>query len=74
MNIIHTLILNNKSHDFVMYQQDANMNDLKVFGFLSFESTLQTYITKLSPRERKCIFLGYKTGLKGIVLLDINNK
>ncbi|KAI5406173.1 DEAD-box ATP-dependent RNA helicase 31 [Lathyrus oleraceus] len=29
--------------------------------------------TKLEPRGRKCVFLGYKNGMKGVVLYDINS-
>lgn len=29
--------------------------------------------TKLEPRDRKCVFLGYKNGMNGVVIYDINN-
>ncbi|KAI5413186.1 hypothetical protein KIW84_057696 [Lathyrus oleraceus] len=29
--------------------------------------------TKLEPRGRKCVFLGYKNGMKGVILYDINS-
>lgn len=56
-----------------MHKQNQKMNDIKVFGSLVFSSTLQAHITNLAPRARKCIFLGYKVGMKGTFLLDINN-
>ncbi|KAI5430489.1 hypothetical protein KIW84_034901 [Lathyrus oleraceus] len=49
------------------------MHSLKVFGSLAFASTLHMHITKLEPRGRKCVFLGYKNGMKGVILYDINS-
>ncbi|KAI5440044.1 hypothetical protein KIW84_025413 [Lathyrus oleraceus] len=49
------------------------MHSLKVFGSLAFASTLHMHRTKLEPRGRKCVLLGYKNGMKGVILYDINS-
>ncbi|KAI5384537.1 hypothetical protein KIW84_071513 [Lathyrus oleraceus] len=49
------------------------MHSLKVFGSLAFASTLNVHRTKLESRARKCVFLGYKNGMKGVVLYDIHS-
>jgi hypothetical protein len=57
-----------------LYNSPPDIESLKVFGSLCFASTLQSHRTKLEPRARKCIFLGYKSGMKGVVLLDLKNR
>jgi len=37
-------------------------------------SSIQRDRSKLDPRVRKCVLLGYKAGIKGFVMLDINNR
>ncbi|KAI5442033.1 hypothetical protein KIW84_011194 [Lathyrus oleraceus] len=49
------------------------MHALKVSGSLTYAATLQSQITKLDPWGRKCIFLGFKQGTEGVILLDPNN-
>ena len=47
---------------------------LKVFACLSFACTTQHMRSKLDPRSRKCIFLGYKIGTKGYILFDLKTR
>jgi hypothetical protein len=57
-----------------MHKMHPDLHQLKNFGSLAHASTLQAHRSKLAPRARKCIFLGYKSGMKGVVLLDIHSK
>jgi len=54
----------------VLYDDIPDPNVFNVFGSLCFASTLQAHRTKLQPKARKTVFLGYKSGFKGYVLLD----
>ncbi|KAK2375797.1 putative mitochondrial protein [Trifolium repens] len=74
MNRVPTPVLKNKSPYLLLYQVEPDMSSLKVFGSLAFASTLHSHRTKLDLRAKKCLFLGYKTGVKGVVLFDILNK
>lgn len=46
-------------------------SNLKVFGYLSY---MHMKDEKLNPRARKCIFLGYGSGVKGHRLWGPNSK
>ena len=45
-----------------------------MFGSLCFASTLQNNRHKLDSRSRKCVYLGYKKGVKGHILFDLLTK
>jgi len=71
INKLPSVILNGKSPYELLHETPPTYLNLKVFGSLCFASTLENNRTKLQPGSRKCIFLGYKIGIKGYVLLDI---
>ena len=70
INRLPTVVLNNKCPYEVLYEKPPTFLNLRVFGALCFASTLDSNRTKLDPRARKCVFLGFKTRIKGYVLLD----
>jgi hypothetical protein len=74
INRIPTPILHNQSPFEKLFNESSDLQHLKVFGSLTYSSTLMNQRTKLEPRGRKCIFLGYKQGVKGTILYDLNTK
>ncbi|CAJ2647171.1 unnamed protein product [Trifolium pratense] len=74
INRISSPLLNNHSPYFIIHKQLPDLLNLKIFGSLAYASTLENHRTKLSCRARKCAFLGYKPGMKGVVLIDISNR
>ncbi|MCH79609.1 retrovirus-related Pol polyprotein from transposon TNT 1-94 [Trifolium medium] len=74
INRVNTPLLQNKSPYTLWFNTLPDIHQLKVFGSLCFASTLSNHRTKLDPRARKCVFLGYKSGMKGVILLDLHSR
>lgn len=74
INRVPSPLLENKCPYTSLHGDLPYLHSLKVFGSLCYASTLHAHRSKLEPRARKNIFLGYKVGVKGYVLLDLNNK
>jgi len=70
INRVPTPVLHNQPPYFVLHNKLPDLSLFKVFGCLSYASTLQSHKTNLQPRARKSIFLGYKSGFKGFTLYD----
>jgi len=80
--VIHATHLINKTHSNVLeksttyelvYKEQLSLKKVRVFGSLYFVYSLQRDMSKLDSRARKCVFLGYKTRMKGYDVLDIHN-
>lgn len=74
INRVSSPLLENKSPYFLMHDKLPDLKILKVFGSLVYASILHSHRTKLDPRGRKYVFLGFKSGMTGSILLDLNNK
>jgi hypothetical protein len=74
INRVSTPLLQGQSPYYMLHQKLPDINTFKVFGCLCHASSLQSHRTKLQARARKTVFLGYKPGYKGFLLLDINSR
>ena len=69
-----TLVLNDFSTHEMLYKTLPHFNQLKVFGSLCYASTLSTNKSKFDSRTSKCVFIGFKRGTKGYILLTIQSR
>jgi len=74
INRMPSAILKDKSPYGMLYQKPPTYLDLKTFGCLSFAYTFDVNRSKLDPRARKCVFIGFKNGIKGYILLDLKTR
>ena len=58
----------------LLYKCKPDFSILKVFGCLCFASTITNNRNKFDSRSRKCIFLGFKNGVKGYVVLNTKSR
>lgn len=74
INRLPSTMLSNKSPYEKLHQHIPDLRHLRVFGCLSFASTLLQGRNKLDPRARKCIFLGYKPCIKGCIQMELKSR
>lgn len=74
INRLPTRFLKNKSLYQVLHGEKASIRHLKVFGYLCFANTLTAQRKKFDTRAKRCVFLGYKSRVKGCILLDLNSR
>ena len=74
INMLPTLVLNYSSPHEMLYKTKADFNGLKVFSSLCYANTLSTNRRKFDPRASKCLFIGFKRGTKGYILLNIQSR
>ncbi|CAJ2674628.1 unnamed protein product [Trifolium pratense] len=57
----------------LLYNKLPDLSMLKVFGCLCYTSTHEAQRSKLDYRAQKCVFLGYKAGMKGFTVLVLHS-
>ena len=58
----------------MLFKQPPSYNHLKTFGCLCYISALSHNRHKFAPRAKRCVFLGYPTGIKGYKVLDLDSR
>lgn len=58
----------------VLFKKDPNYMMLRPFGCLAYVIDLHPTRSKFSPRNHKCIFLGYSASHKGNLLFDLEHE
>jgi len=71
--LLSTVLKGKTLHD-LLYNIPPTYLDLKTFGCLCFASTLKGNRNKFSARAKKGVFLRYKSGVKGYIVLDIHTR
>ncbi|GAU29576.1 hypothetical protein TSUD_153260 [Trifolium subterraneum] len=56
-----------------LYNQLPDISMLRFFGCLCYVSTQENHRLKFDNRARKCVFLGYKSVMKGYISLDLHS-
>ena len=74
INRLPSPLLNNVTPYKKLLGHSPSYGHLKAFGCLCYASTLSRDRTKLDPRAKPCMFLGYPFGNKGYKLYDLATK
>ncbi|KAJ9538691.1 hypothetical protein OSB04_031424 [Centaurea solstitialis] len=74
INRIPSKLLNNKTPYELMYGKIPDYSTIRVFGCLSFASTLPSSRHKFSPRAVPCVLIGFPSHMKAYKLFDLQSK
>jgi hypothetical protein len=66
--------LDDKSSDEVWTNKKLSLTNLRVFGCEAYVHVSKENMCKLDKKDEKCIFIGYKYGLKGYNLWNLETK
>ena len=70
VNISTSLVLDDKSSQDIWTGKKPSLIHLKVFGCETYVHVPKENKSKLDKKVEKCIFIGYKDGLKGYKILN----
>lgn len=74
INRLVTPLFQEKSPFELLYLHSPNYLQLKVFGSLCYASTFVAGRSKFDPKAKRCLFVGYKDGTKGYMVMDLNSR
>jgi len=74
INRIPSIVIKGNTPYELLHKETPDLTNLKTFGSLCFISTLKRNRSKLNPRAKQCVFLGYREGTKGYVTFDIKTR
>ena len=74
INRVPSPITGNKTPFELLFKQPPNFMMPRVFGCLCYASSHVAHCHKFAPRSRRGAFLGFQSGIKGYVILDLGTK
>lgn len=74
INRLCSLIIQNQTPYVLLFKTPPTYDNIKTFGCPGYASTLTRQRDKLDPRNTKCIFLGFTTGIKEYLLFNLSTR